>query len=354
MATNIAQTSITIPEIDVVVDFGLERRIEYVNGVEGLYLRDISQADCLQRKGRAGRVKEGLYILASDTLFEDRVTFSVPEIQRLRIESVILKFLSIGIEIEDLDLFHQISSEKIAASKRVLETLGAIKDGKITEKGRKLVVMPLDVTHSCMLLEAEKRGVLSDMITVVSILESGPLFYKPRKVIPVQNRYSDVLDRFLVFNMLEKEYFISRNFKSSLFEEINMKTFFNIIELRKKLLKFYKDRGVNVKKEATKNEARRLDNKSVVSSGKIVLAQPRDFEVRGYIIKILSTVSVVTVDMIMEVFPNLLSVKRTEPRYNQYDGKFYVTESYWYNTICLKEIEKEIEVPDSERRVEIA
>ena len=243
VATNIAQTSITIPDIDVVVDFGLERRIEYVNGVEGLYLRDISQADCLQRKGRAGRVKEGLYILASDTLFEDRVPFCVPEIQRLRIESVILKFLSIGIEIEDLELFHQISSEKIAASKRVLESLGAIKDGKITKKGQKLVVMPLDVTHSCMLLEAEKRGVLSDMITVVSILESGPLFYKARKMVTVQNRKSDILDRFLVFNMLEKEYFKTRNCKSPLFEEINMKTFFNIIELRKKLFKFYKDRG---------------------------------------------------------------------------------------------------------------
>ena len=102
------------------------------------------------------------------------------------------------------------------------------------------------------------------------------------------------------------------------------------------------------------DDARRLDNKSVVTSGNIVIAQPRDFEVRGYTIKILSTVSVVTVDMIMEVFPNLLSVKRTEPRYNQDDGKFYVTESYWYNSFCLKNIEKEIEVTDSERRAEIA
>ena len=65
VATNVAQTSITIPDISAVVDTGTERRVEVINRVEGLFVRDISKADCMQRKGRAGRTMEGEYILCS-------------------------------------------------------------------------------------------------------------------------------------------------------------------------------------------------------------------------------------------------------------------------------------------------
>ena len=65
LSTNIAQTSVTIDDIDVVIDSGLERRSEVQSGVEGLFIAQISQADCLQRAGRAGRTKSGIYILAS-------------------------------------------------------------------------------------------------------------------------------------------------------------------------------------------------------------------------------------------------------------------------------------------------
>ncbi|MFZ1301099.1 MAG: helicase-related protein, partial [Candidatus Microsaccharimonas sp.] len=85
LATNIAQTSVTIDDIDVVIDSGLERQSEVRSGVEGLFIAQISQADCLQRAGRAGRTRPGEYILAQyDTMpcmkFEDRPAYAIPEI----------------------------------------------------------------------------------------------------------------------------------------------------------------------------------------------------------------------------------------------------------------------------------
>lgn len=106
VATNVAQTSITIPDIDAVVDTGKERRLETYNGIQGLFLRDTSKADCMQRKGRAGRTKEGKYILCSNTYFEEREEFSVPEIQRCLLEQTVLRLATIGIDAVEFPFFH--------------------------------------------------------------------------------------------------------------------------------------------------------------------------------------------------------------------------------------------------------
>ena len=104
LSTNIAQTSITIDDVDVVIDSGLERRSEVRNGVEGLFIAQISQADCLQRAGRAGRTKPGEYILAP---LEDmpcrelaeRNAYPVPEILRKHIDRLTLRLANVGIDI---------------------------------------------------------------------------------------------------------------------------------------------------------------------------------------------------------------------------------------------------------------
>jgi HrpA-like RNA helicase len=104
LATNIAQTSVTIDDIDVVIDSGLERRSEVRSGVEGLFIAQISQADCLQRAGRAGRTKVGEYILAPyDTMqcleFSDRPEYALPEILRKHIDRLTLRLANVGIDI---------------------------------------------------------------------------------------------------------------------------------------------------------------------------------------------------------------------------------------------------------------
>lgn len=178
IATNVAQTSITVNDIDAVVDTGKERRLEVENGVEGLYLRDISQADCIQRKGRAGRTKEGIYVLNSTTKFDQRPEFSVPEIQRSNLDHIVLRLASIGIDAAEIEFFHQPNIEAILDAKKSLTNLGALEDNKVTKIGYKISKIPVSCKYARMILEADKRGVTDDVIIITAILEVGGLLYR--------------------------------------------------------------------------------------------------------------------------------------------------------------------------------
>jgi late competence protein required for DNA uptake (superfamily II DNA/RNA helicase) len=175
VATNIAQTSVTIPDIDVVVDLGTEKRMEVRDGIEGLFIRDISKSDCLQRAGRAGRTKDGIYVLYSYHTLENRDEYSTPEIQRLNLDKVVLKLLSVGIHAEELTFFHQPSSKSILEAKNLLEMLGAIKDDDITDIGKKMIYMPISTRFARMILEADEHQCVSDIIKIVAIMEVGSL-----------------------------------------------------------------------------------------------------------------------------------------------------------------------------------
>lgn len=188
VSTNVAQTSITIPDIDAVVDTGKERQTNVIDGIQGLFLKDISQADCLQRKGRAGRTKEGIYILCSDTKFEYRDHFSIPEIQRGILDQIVLRLATCGIDATQLEFFHQPSSDALNLAKSVLIDLGALTaDNEVTPIGYKMAKMPVSVQSARMIIEAEKYGVTEEVITIASILEIGTLLTK-------QSHYSDFTD----------------------------------------------------------------------------------------------------------------------------------------------------------------
>jgi HrpA-like RNA helicase len=180
LSTNIAQTSITIDDIDVVVDSGLERRAEVRNGVEGLFISEISQADCLQRAGRAGRVKPGIYILARlgnlpCSPLEGRPEYGVPEIMRKHIDRLVLRLSNISIDIEALDFFHAPSHNAIKRAKQTLDALGALENGHVTELGRRMERFPVESSYSRMLVEAEQYSsdVLSKLATIIAIQEVG-------------------------------------------------------------------------------------------------------------------------------------------------------------------------------------
>jgi HrpA-like RNA helicase len=174
VSTNVAQTSITIPDIDAVVDSGMERRVELSDGIEGLYLKPTSQADCKQRKGRAGRTKAGEYILAADHNMEQRPEFPKSEIERRRLDQLVLRLATVGLDATQLDFFHQPDKATLEEGKRALRAIGAMnEDGKVTEIGRKISKLPLSVQYGRMLVEAEKHGVVDDVLTLVSILETG-------------------------------------------------------------------------------------------------------------------------------------------------------------------------------------
>jgi len=181
LSTNIAQTSVTIDDVDVVIDSGLERRSEVRNGVEGLFIAQISQADCLQRAGRAGRTKAGEYILAPyDTMpcleFNDRPPYATPEILRKHIDRLTLRLANIGIDIEQLDFYHDPSKKAIVRAKRTLIALGALtKSNDVTKIGRQMEQFPVESSYGRMLVEAGKysKEVQTKLAAIIGIQEIG-------------------------------------------------------------------------------------------------------------------------------------------------------------------------------------
>lgn len=232
VATNVAQTSITIPDIDAVVDTGKERRLETHDGIQGLFLRDTSKADCMQRKGRAGRTKEGKYILCSDTYFKRREEFSVPEIQRCLLDQTVLRLATIGIDAVEFPFFHQPKVEELVRAKETLIDLGALKeDNTVTPIGYKMAKIPVGVQSSRMIIEAEKYDVTEEVIKIASIVEIGTLLSKDASYDSfTRERESDLLAELDVWNELLKMSFIK-------FDKlgINKKVFFRIKEHIKRM-----------------------------------------------------------------------------------------------------------------------
>lgn len=181
LATNIAQTSVTIDDIDMVIDSGLERRSEVRSGVEGLFIAQISQADSLQRAGRAGRTKPGEYILAPyDTLpcltFEEREAYAVPEILRKHIDRLVLRLANVGLDIEMLDFYHDPSKKAIQRAKRTLRALGALTpSGEVTRIGREMEKFPVESNFARMLVEGVKysRDIQAKLAAIIAIQEVG-------------------------------------------------------------------------------------------------------------------------------------------------------------------------------------
>ncbi len=181
LSTNIAQTSITIDDIDVVIDSGLERRSEVRNGVEGLFIAQTSQADCLQRAGRAGLTKPGEYILAPyDTMpcleFKERPEYPTPEILRKHIDRLTLRLASADIDIEKLDFYHDPSARAIKRAKQKLITLGALtKTGQVTKIGHQMEQFPVESSFGRMLVESKSfsPAVQSKLAAIIGIQEVG-------------------------------------------------------------------------------------------------------------------------------------------------------------------------------------
>ncbi|HEX6258704.1 MAG TPA: helicase-related protein [Candidatus Saccharimonadales bacterium] len=172
VATNGAQTGATFPNVSVVIDSGMERREEVVNGISGLYLRPISLVDAKQRMGRVGRTEPGIYV--DWCLNVERPEFPVAELLRVRLTSSTLRLAVKGIDIERLKFFHQPDASEILAAKQALNGLGCLdKHGRVTQIGRRVAKLPLDVEYGRMVVAADELGVLDDVVTIAAILNKG-------------------------------------------------------------------------------------------------------------------------------------------------------------------------------------
>lgn len=175
LATNVAETSLTVPGIRYVIDTGTARISRYSarSKIQRLPVEAISQASANQRTGRCGRVAAGVCIrLYSEQDFAGRDEFTDPEIHRTNLASVILQMLALGFgEIERFPFVDPPDNRLIKDGYRLLHELGAL-DGlnKVTRLGRKLARLPIDPRVGRMLLEGAHNGCLRELLIIGAAL----------------------------------------------------------------------------------------------------------------------------------------------------------------------------------------
>jgi ATP-dependent helicase HrpA len=177
LATNVAETSLTVPGVRYVVDTGLARisRFSARTKVQRLPIEPISQASANQRKGRCGRVAEGVCIrLYAEEDFEARPEFTDPEILRTNLASVILQMTSLGLgDIARFPFMQPPDTRSVQAGIQLLEEIGAItnpRSPRLTAIGRKLAQLPVDPRLARMIVEADRNDCLRQVVIVAAAL----------------------------------------------------------------------------------------------------------------------------------------------------------------------------------------
>ncbi len=184
LATNVAETSLTVPGIRYVIDPGFARISRYNprSKVQRLPIENISQASANQRKGRCGRVSEGVCIrLYSEDDFNARPMFTDPEIKRTSLASVILQLSSLHFgDIEDFPFVEPPDGRYISDGYKLLEELGAVDHSRnLTSIGNKLAKLPVDPRIGRMILAAHDQNCMTEILIIASALSVQDVRDKP-------------------------------------------------------------------------------------------------------------------------------------------------------------------------------
>lgn len=187
LATNIAETSLTIDGIVYVIDPGFVKENVYNarTGMESLVVTPCSRASANQRSGRAGRVAPGkCFRLYTKFAFHNELDEStMPEIQRTNLNSVVLLLMSLGItDLMDFDFMDAPPAETLIRALENLYALGALNDkGALTKLGRQMAEFPTDPMLARSILAADKYGCVEEVLSIIAMLgESSSLFYRPK------------------------------------------------------------------------------------------------------------------------------------------------------------------------------
>ncbi|TPX11418.1 uncharacterized protein E0L32_007837 [Thyridium curvatum] len=187
VATNIAETSLTVDGIMYVVDAGYSKLKVYnpKMGMDTLQITPISQANASQRSGRAGRTGPGkAFRLYTEKAFKDELYIqTIPEIQRTNLSNTILLIKSLGVkDLLDFDFMDPPPQETITTSLFDLWALGALDNmGELTDLGRSMNFFPMDPSLAKLLITAVEYGCSEEMITIVSMLSVPNVFYRPKE-----------------------------------------------------------------------------------------------------------------------------------------------------------------------------
>ena len=267
LATNVAETSLTIPGIKYVVDTGTARISRYSPRakVQRLPIEAISQASANQRAGRAGRTSDGIVIrLYSEEDYISRSEYTDPEILRTNLAAVILQAATIGIDnLSEFPFIQAPDSRGIKDGLGLLTELGALRMSEgnavsLTGLGKQLAKLPIEPRFGRMLLEAKKHDVVREVLVIVSGLtiqdpRERPL-EKREQANALHARFIDPASDFLslvnLWNHIESE---QRKLSSSQFRKLCKKEFLNYLRIRewqdlmRQLSQIIKPLGLNVK-----------------------------------------------------------------------------------------------------------
>ncbi|MCB5358906.1 helicase-related protein [Vibrio lentus] len=178
LATNVAETSLTIPDIGVVIDSGLERRTVQRNGRTTLMLKSISRASAKQRAGRAGRVMDGVCV----RLYGEHAALELvtpPELQREELTEPMLAAACCGNSIESLSFLDPIPEKSLNSATQTLLTMEAINsDHQITEHGKKLYPLPIDALYADIVTRIKTKALKEAMVDLTAALSVPARLYQ--------------------------------------------------------------------------------------------------------------------------------------------------------------------------------
>lgn len=187
VATNIAEASLTIDGIFYVIDPGFAKQNVYnpKQGLDSLVITPISQASAKQRAGRAGRTGPGkCYRLYTESAYRNEMSpTTIPEIQRINLGMTTLNMKAMGInDLLSFDFMDPPSPQALISAMEQLYNLGALdEEGLLTKLGRKMAEFPLEPPLSKMLLASVDLGCSDEILTIISMIQTGNIFYRPRE-----------------------------------------------------------------------------------------------------------------------------------------------------------------------------
>ncbi|GAA4363485.1 ATP-dependent RNA helicase HrpA [Paeniglutamicibacter cryotolerans] len=207
LATNVAETSLTVPGIKYVIDTGTARisRYSHRTKVQRLPIERVSQASANQRSGRCGRVSDGIAIrLYSEEDFASRPEFTDPEILRTNLAAVILQMSAMGVvksarDIADFPFVEAPDAKAVTDGVSLLRELGAVQEGRdagITIVGRKLAQLPVDVRLGRMIVEAGKRDCAKEVMVLAAALSIQDPRERPSEETGKRQRANELHKRF--------------------------------------------------------------------------------------------------------------------------------------------------------------
>jgi ATP-dependent helicase HrpA len=241
LATNVAETSLTVPGIKYVIDPGTARisRYSYRTKVQRLPIEPISQASASQRQGRCGRTSDGICIrLYSEEDFCRRPEFTDPEILRTNLASVILQMAAIGLgDVPKFPFIDPPDARNIADGLTLLAELNAFKNGRITGLGRRLARLPVDPRIGRMILEADRNGCVREVLIIAAALSIQDPRERPVEAQQAADdkhrRFADPDSDFVTFlNLWEYLAEQQRELSSSAFRRLCRADFLNYLRVR--------------------------------------------------------------------------------------------------------------------------